>query len=181
MNRSQLEHIIRAAGDIAEDDEIVVLGSMAILAQFPNVSPDLLFSMEADIFPKNKPEMAQVIDGCIGELSPFHRTFGYYAHGIGPETAKNLPEGWGQRLVPLRNINTRGITGWCLDIHDLVIGKYVSGREKDLAFNRSVINQGLVSKENLIKRMDFLDLTDLLKNQIILKIKAEKTETEDSI
>jgi hypothetical protein len=73
------------------------------------------------------------------------------------------------------------IAEWCLDIHDLVIGKYVSGREKDLAFNRSVINQGLVSKENLIKRMDFLDLTDLLKNQIILKIKAEKTETEDSI
>ena len=32
MNRSQLEHIIRAAGDIAEDAEIVVIGSAAVFA-----------------------------------------------------------------------------------------------------------------------------------------------------
>jgi hypothetical protein len=178
MNRSQLEHIIRAAGDISEDDEIIVLGSTAILAQFPNVPPDLLYSMEADIFPKNKPEMAQVIDGCIGELSPFHQTFGYYAHGIGPETAKNLPNGWEQRLIPLRNANTRGITGWCLDINDLVIGKYVSGREKDLEFNLKVIHQGLVSKEILLKRVKLLESPDTMKDQIIQKIETAVSKTK---
>jgi hypothetical protein len=36
MNRSQLEHIIRAAGTIANDDEIIVIGSQAILGQFSN-------------------------------------------------------------------------------------------------------------------------------------------------
>ncbi|MBI5604585.1 MAG: hypothetical protein HY879_14680 [Deltaproteobacteria bacterium] len=173
MNRSQLEHILRAAGDISEDDEIVVLGSTSLLAQFPNASPDLLYSMEADIFPKNKPEMAQVIDGCIGELSPFHQTFGYYAHGIGPETAKNLPKGWEQRLIPLQSPNTRGITGWCLDIHDLVLGKYVSGREKDLAFNSQIINQGLVSQKILLERIKFLEVPELVKDQINRKIKAD--------
>ncbi len=35
---------------------------------------------------------ADLIDGSIGELSPFHETFGYYAHGLGPETAA-LPAG----------------------------------------------------------------------------------------
>lgn len=35
MRRRDLEHIIRAAADIADDDEIVVLGSQAILGQFP--------------------------------------------------------------------------------------------------------------------------------------------------
>ena len=31
MTRSQLEHLIRAAGTIADDDDIVVIGSQAIL------------------------------------------------------------------------------------------------------------------------------------------------------
>ena len=35
MNRQQLEHIIRAAADISDDDEIVIVGSQAILGQFP--------------------------------------------------------------------------------------------------------------------------------------------------
>lgn len=36
MKRSELEHIIRASGEIAGDDEIVIIGSQAILGQFPN-------------------------------------------------------------------------------------------------------------------------------------------------
>ena len=35
MTRKQLEHLIRAAAVIADDDEIVVIGSQAILGQFP--------------------------------------------------------------------------------------------------------------------------------------------------
>lgn len=35
MTRLQLEHVIRAAGTIADDDDIVVIGSQAILGQFP--------------------------------------------------------------------------------------------------------------------------------------------------
>jgi hypothetical protein len=30
---SELEHVIRAAADIADDDEIVVIGSQAVLGQ----------------------------------------------------------------------------------------------------------------------------------------------------
>ena len=49
------------------------------------------FQLEHIIRAKNKPDMADLIDGCIGELSPFHQAFGYYAHGVGKETAGNLP------------------------------------------------------------------------------------------
>jgi hypothetical protein len=35
VTREQLEHLIRAAAVIAADDEIVVIGSQAILGQFP--------------------------------------------------------------------------------------------------------------------------------------------------
>jgi hypothetical protein len=47
----------------------------------------LLTSQEADIYPLGDPAKSDLIDGTIGELSPFHETFGYYAHGVGPETA----------------------------------------------------------------------------------------------
>jgi hypothetical protein len=33
------------------------------------------------------PDRADLIDGTIGELSPFHATYGYYAHGVGESTA----------------------------------------------------------------------------------------------
>lgn len=52
VKRVDLEHIIRAAADIADDDEIVIVGSQAILGQFPNAPADLLVSNEADVYPK---------------------------------------------------------------------------------------------------------------------------------
>lgn len=42
MNRAQLEHIIRASAAIAGDDEIVVIGSQAILGQFPTPPEELV-------------------------------------------------------------------------------------------------------------------------------------------
>jgi len=178
MNRSQLEHIIRAAGSIADDHEIVVLGSTSIFGQFPDIPAEFLQSIEADIFPKNKPHMSDTIDGCIGELSPFHESFGYYAHGVGKETANNLPKGWDERLVPVKNENTRGVTGWCLEIHDLVAGKYVSGREKDLQFNSLVIGNGLVSQAILVKRVDELQVDIDLKKEIQQRLMADFKQTE---
>ena len=83
MQRSELEHIIRASGEIAGDDEIIIIGSQSILGQFPDAPMPLLMSMEADIYPKKKPEMADAVDGAIGEGSSFHELHGYYAKGVG--------------------------------------------------------------------------------------------------
>ena len=65
-------------------------------------------------------------DGPDRELSPFHETYGYYAQGVGERTAV-LPEGWESRLVP---VPTPVCTGLCLEPHDLLISKYVAGRER---------------------------------------------------
>jgi hypothetical protein len=152
VTRGQLEHLLRAAADIAEDDEIVVLGSQAILGQFPDAPAVLRVSVEADLYPRNRPERADLIDGTIGELSPFHRQYGYYAQGVGKETAV-LPEGWEERLVRVRNERTRGATGLCLEVHDLVVSKAVAGREKDRVFVREVIRHGLVDRATLLDRL----------------------------
>ncbi|HSO21296.1 MAG TPA: DUF6036 family nucleotidyltransferase [Chondromyces sp.] len=145
MTREQLEHVIRAAATIADDNEIVVIGSQAVLGQFPDAPADLRKSMEADVWPKNHPERWELVDGSIGELSPFHETFGYYAQGVGPETAI-LPDGWQERVVRVESPRTRGAVGLCLEIHDLVISKYVAGREKDMEFVRTVIANGMVDQ-----------------------------------
>jgi hypothetical protein len=63
-----------------------------------------------------------------------------------------LPRGWEDRLVPIANENTGGITGWCLEIHDLVLSKYAAGRERDLQLNQAVIRLGLASKDCPLER-----------------------------
>jgi hypothetical protein len=152
VTRDQLEHIIRAASTIAEDNEIVVLGSQAILGQFPDAPAELRASNEADVYPLNHPARWNVIDGAIGELSPFHDTFGYYAQGVEEGTAV-LPDGWRERLVAVCTPATRGATGLCLEVHDLVISKYVAGREKDRAFARVAIARGLADQATLLERL----------------------------
>ena len=151
MTRSELEHVIRAAGAIADDREIVVIGSQSVLGQFPNAARALLASMEADVYPRNRPERADLIDGAIGEGSQFHEQFGYYAQGVG-ETTATLPRGWRERLVRVTNANTGGSIGLCLEVHDLAISKYVAGREKDLAFTATLARQGMTSKKTLRAR-----------------------------
>jgi hypothetical protein len=71
MQRSELEHLIRASGEIADDDEIIVIGSQAILGQFPNAPVRLLMSMEADIYPKNNPDKADKVDGALARVHHF--------------------------------------------------------------------------------------------------------------
>jgi len=152
VQRRDLEHIIRAAASIAEDEDIVVLGSQSILGSHPDAPEALLVSDEADVYPRNLPERADLIDGAIGELSPFHDTFGYYAQGVGPETAV-LPAGWEDRLVPVNTPATRGATGWCLEPHDLCIAKLIAGRDKDLRFVATAVDHQVVSIAALLERL----------------------------
>lgn len=172
MNRAQLEHVIRASAAISGDDEIVVIGSQSILGQFPAPPPELCTSNEADVYPKNKPEMADVIDGAIGELSMFHDTFGYYAQGVAPETA-TLPRGWESRLFPVSNANTRGATGWCLEIHDLVLAKYAAGREKDHQFVVDALRHHLVKHDELLRRLMDLPVDEPRRARIAARIVAD--------
>jgi len=165
MTREQLEHIIRASATIADDDEIVVIGSQAVLGQFPDAPAELRRSMEADVWPRNHPERWELIDGSIGELSPFHETFGYYAQGVGPETAV-LPDGWQSRLIRVESPRTRGAVGLCLEIHDLVISKYAAEREKDLDFVQTAIAHGLVEEEALKDRLENTPIDDSRRRRI---------------
>lgn len=171
MTRPQLEHVIRAAATIAGDSEIVVVGSQAILGRHPDAPPELLVSADVDLYPRNHPEKADLIEGSIGELSPFHETYGYYAQGVGERTAV-LPDGWKERLVP---VPTAAGTGLCLEPHDLVISKYVAGREKDRSYVRSAIRHGLVDGATLLDRLRQTPLDEEHRLRIRRQIEADDT------
>jgi len=172
MNRTQLEHIIRAASRISGDDEIVVIGSQSIHAQDMSLPPIAYISEEADVYPRHYPERADDIDIAIGELSSFHENFGYYAHGVSPKTAV-LPAGWEQLLVRLSTPNTGGAVGLCLDPHDLILSKYAAGREKDLEFNRALAHYRCVAEDKALRLAETLPVDAELKDIILRRIKAD--------
>ena len=152
MKRSDLEHLIRAAAAVSDTDELVVIGSQSILGAFPDAPEDLLQSREAALYPLARPDLAVLIEGSIGELSPFDERFGYYVQGVGPETAI-LPRGWRSRLVRIRNGNTSMKTGWCLDPVDLAASKLAAGRDKDRDFVRSMLAHRLIDPAVLRQRL----------------------------
>ena len=165
MRRAELEHLIRAAAAVTNEYEIVVIGSQSILGSVPAPPPELTQSMEADCYPLRRPELADLIDGAIGELSPFHERFGYYAQGVGPETAV-LPGGWQKRLVKLQNAQTDLKLGWCLEPHDLAAAKLVAGRNKDGPFVATMLRHGIISADTLAARIAALPVDEARKARL---------------
>lgn len=173
MRRSDLEHLICAAGAITGSRRVVVIGSQAILGQFPFEAPEwAVMSMEADLLPIDAPGTADLLTGTIGELSAFHDSFGYYGDGVSIDTAV-LPDDWESRLVEIKNENTNGYAGLCLEIHDLLISKYVAGREKDRSFCRAVVDAGLVDMQILRNRLASTALEDSRCESIEATISAD--------
>ena len=178
MNRFELEHIIRASSGITNQSEIVIIGSQSILGKFPNANPKLLVSMEADVYPLQKPTLSDQIDGAIGERSIFHQTFGYYAHGVAEDTAI-LPTGWKKRLVKIQNPNTSAGTGLCLEPHDLAASKLAAGREKDIEFVRILLEEKMVSNFMLGERIRTLPVPQERLEVILARLRRiQPTESD---
>lgn len=163
MRRAQFDHVITAAADVSGDMEIVVIGSQAILGTVDEPPPSMAFSMEADVYPLNNPAKSIEIDGSLGDGSFFHNTYGYYAHGVGPETVV-APAGWVDRLVrvkiPPRAGQQRAVVALCLEKHDLVLAKSVAGRARDWDFAHEALKAGLVEIDELLLRVGDLPVDE---------------------
>jgi hypothetical protein len=163
MRREEFDHVIVAAAEVSGEAELVVIGSQAILGSFPNAPESMLRSMEVDLYPRRHPERADDIDGGIGDGSWFHRTYGYYGRGVGPETAK-APAGWEERLVlvevPVRISSRQRAMAMCMEPHDLVLAKCVAGRERDWEFAREALEHELVDLAVLSSRVEDLPVDE---------------------
>lgn len=163
MRRAQFEHVIAAAADATGLDEFIVIGSQAILGSVEEPPPELLESMEVDLYPKADPDRADAIDGAIGDGSWFEVSNGYYAHGVGPLTAK-APTGWEERLVrvdiPPRLGSRQRPVAFCLERHDLVLAKCVRGDQRDWDYARAAVRLGIVDLAQLRNRVPDLPVDE---------------------
>jgi hypothetical protein len=148
MERSELEHLLRAAGEIVDERQFIVIGSQSILGKYPDAPKELLRSREADFIAKNKPERTMMLEA-IGEASRFYETHGYYVDPVDSRTAV-LPKEWKSRLVNVSSPSTKGVTGLCLDPHDLFISKVAAWRDKDIAFVNAMIEHRMVDRDRLL-------------------------------
>ncbi len=105
MKREQLEHVLRAAARIVNQSDFLVIGSAAILATYDDAALpyEASRSDEADLAPFDDDATGTKsfqVEGSLGQGSPFHETFGYYADGVDFRTAA-APEVGKGGLSPL--------------------------------------------------------------------------------
>lgn len=165
MRRDQLEHAIRAACQIIGAREVIIVGSQAILATYPesDLPLEATMSQEVDVLPIAADEretsiLADRIEGVAGEWSLFEERHGFSIDGVDLATAI-LPNGWRNRLVMVQNANTAApsgqpqFVGWCLDKEDLCAAKLCAHREKDRNFVRALLDAGLVDADVIEDRL----------------------------
>ena len=163
MKREELEHVLRASAAITTDKSFVVIGSQAVLLPYPDAPKELLLSNEVDLYPAMHPERADLIDGAIGQLSTFHDTFGYYADGVGPDTAK-MPADW-MEFAKLYYIGD--ITVVSPDLHDVAVSKCVARRDKDADWVRALLRHRMIDAVRLEARLRALDSTTMTVEKFI--------------
>ena len=158
MKKRQVDHVLRAAGEITKETQFVIVGSQSLHGKYPDLADEVCVSAEVDLVAKNSPERTELLNA-IGADSQFHQTYGYYADPVDEATAM-LPRGWKGRLVNLPEGDTQGVRGLCLDPLDLAISKYYARREKDLALNRELVRRSLLKKARLLELVEVTPVPD---------------------
>jgi hypothetical protein len=175
MRREELDHVVAAAAQIVSESDLSSRGVRRSLLTHPDAPATLLRSQEADIYPRRAPERAIDIEGALGDGSAFQRAFGYYAHGVGPETAK-APLGWEARLVaieiPPRPASEVRAVALCLEPHDLVLSKLAANRERDWEFAQEALAARLVDPGVLLERVGDLPVNSELLESITASLRA---------
>lgn len=171
MKKRQLDHVLRAAGRITGQKRFVIIGSQSLHGKYPDLADEIVSSAEADLMAPGESDRTEWLN-VIGQDSPFHQEFGYYADPVEEGTAI-LPSGWKGRLVNLPPGDTEGVRGLCLDPHDLAISKYVARRDKDRLFNRELATRGLLDRKRLLDLLRHTPLSDGVRKRIREDIAAD--------
>lgn len=172
MKKSQVDHVLRAAGRITGEKRFIIVGSQSLHGKHPDAADDIVRSAEVDLIATGKLDRTEWLNA-IGQDSPFHEAFGYYADPVDAATTAELPKGWKGRLVNLPEGDTEGVRGLCLDPHDLAIAKYIARREKDREFTRALAKHGYIRRARLLELLDGTPVAKDVKARIRKYIAAD--------
>lgn len=138
-----LDRAVRAIAQHFQADTVVIIGSQAVLMDWPNAPELLRSSGEIDAYPENSRawEMShpgdiasEEINALFGWGSHFHEAHGFYIDGVDDATAR-LPRLWRERALhrPVAAYG-RTVTAIAPERHDLAAAKMHRLDPKDVAF-----------------------------------------------
>ena len=107
---------MKAAAEVSGEQQFIVVGSQSVHAHTDNVPVEVLISKECDLWAKGKEKKLAVVEEALGQRSPYFTDHGFYVDAVEPGLIL-LPAGWESRLKPFC---VGDVTGWCLDMNDLV-------------------------------------------------------------
>lgn len=162
MNLVSLQHLVRSVRTLAEDCQVVVLGSASLLASFPEMgdgTEPLAATYDADLCPQPFDETtALMIHESLGESGAFHLRHGYHVDVLRDSIFETLPHGWRERLVPVPGCDSAA----ALEPHDLAATKLLVGRAKDIALVRHLASAGRLSRTIVEQRLDSIPKAERL-------------------
>ena len=97
-------------------------------------------------------EVADLLDGALGQASQFDAEFGYYCDGVEPETAV-LPDDWRDRAKLYSSPATNGVEALAPEPNDIALSKVVAWRPKDVAWLRAAVRSGIIEIETMLSRL----------------------------
>ena len=158
-----LRRTVRAIANHFKTDEVVIVGSQAILVSKPGAPREVRFSREIDAYPANagawqaehNVEASEEINALFGYGSQFAKTHGFYIDGVDERTAM-LPPDWRLRAaVRSENVDGRRVRVVAPGPEDLIVSKLARLEDKDrdwirayrtrYAWNHDLIRKGLAS------------------------------------
>ncbi|MBX9698908.1 MAG: hypothetical protein K2X74_05700 [Acetobacteraceae bacterium] len=151
LRRDGVDHILRAAAGITGVRHFVVVGTGAAVATQRQLPLAMMLTSELDLYAAEASDPSSTSDlivATIGQDSVFHRTFGYHADGVGPETAI-LPRDWRDRAILYTTPAAPDVTALCPSLADLAVSKLCAGREKDRDWLRAAFAAALLRPEEV--------------------------------
>lgn len=137
---------VRAARSIARHfrtDIVYIIGSQAVLANWPDAPVAMRLSPEVDAYPgnakaweKERPgkEASEEINALFGQGSEFERTFGFYIDGVDDKTAA-LPPDWLTRAKTMEiDADRQTINAVSPSLEDTIVAKLARLDERDRLF-----------------------------------------------
>jgi len=173
-------HLLRAAKEITQKLNFLIVGSQAIVAdknykRLEENDSVCLNTPELDLVVFDKigndmvvdEESGDYADWNLGELSRFNETHGYYIQAVDLTTSK-LFNGWENRL---NKIQQDYADNFFISLEDIVLSKLYANREKDIDY----VND--LNRNNMI---DF-DLINKIIDKEILLIDKNESELDKNI
>jgi hypothetical protein len=168
------EDIDRAARSIArnfEADQVIIVGSQALLVSKPDLDRSLRQSEEIDAYPANYhewesanpgEEASEAINALFGEGSAFHQTYKFFIDGVDDSTA-HLTADWMTRAVRRSiDVDGRSVEVIAPEPNDILAAKLVRGDPKDIQFARRCLQIRLVQYHLVKQRLGEVLQPDML-------------------